>query len=451
MDIIQVDPAWAWTSYQPSVDTPWDRQAAAHLYRRAGFGATSQQLDAAITTEPTVLAHRLVHERSESDSFRKLIRGMTDSMIATGNAARLASAWLYRMLQTPDQLQEKATLFWHGHFATSADKVQDPIMMQQQNDLLRAHATGNFRQLVQEISRDAAMLVYLDSASNRKTHPNENYAREVMELFCLGEGHYSEQDIRELARCFTGWEVKNRRFRFNRYQHDFGSKTILGKTAEFTGEQAVEQVLSQPVAARFIAAKLVNFFVFDEPAVPAVLVQPLADQLEQDDFQLATTLTRILSSNLFYSSLSRRRKIRSPVELMVGMIRTLEMTVNVNQLTDGIREIGQGLLYPPNVKGWDGGRSWVNSSTLLGRTNLVYLVLSDEKTRFAGGSLQQFLASQGVDDLEQAVNWFVDHLLAVDLEPSRRAQLAAAAEADSDESYLQLLHALSTLPEFQIS
>ena len=255
MDIKQVDPEWCWAPYRPSAETAWDRQAAAHLYRRSGFAATVGELDRAVGMEPGELAHELVFSHREPESFRHQMQDMVDAMIATGDATRLAAAWLYRMLKTPNQLQEKTTLFWHGHFATSAEKVTDPIMMQQQNDLLRTHSTGSFQEMVQAISSDPAMLIYLDSASNRKTHPNENFAREVMELFCLGEGHYSEQDIRELARCFTGWEVRNRRFRFNRYQHDFGSKTILGRTAEFSGEQAVEQVLHQPVAASFIAAR----------------------------------------------------------------------------------------------------------------------------------------------------------------------------------------------------
>jgi uncharacterized protein (DUF1800 family) len=450
MDIKQVDPEWCWAPYRPSAETAWDRQAAAHLYRRSGFAATVGELDRAVGMEPGELAHELVFSHREPESFRHQMQDMVDAMIATGDATRLAAAWLYRMLKTPNQLQEKTTLFWHGHFATSAEKVTDPIMMQQQNDLLRTHSTGSFQEMVQAISSDPAMLIYLDSANNRKTHPNENFAREVMELFCLGEGHYSEQDIRELARCFTGWEVRNRRFRFNRYQHDFGSKTILGRTAEFSGEQAVEQVLQQPVAASFIAAKLVNFFVFDEPAVPAGLVEPLAAQLRKDNFQLARTLEMIFSGNLFYSPFSRRRKIRSPVELMVGLLRTLEMSVNINQLSAGIRDVGQGLFFPPNVNGWDGGRSWINSSTLLGRANLVYRVLSDEKTRFAGGTLEQFLAGHGVGTLRQATDWFVDHLLAIELNPSRREELAGAIKPSSPGSYRQLLHTLATLPEFQI-
>ena len=450
MDILELDPAWCWSPYQSEAENSWDRQAATHLYRRAGFSATVDELDKAVGIEPGELAHELVFGSREPEVFSTRMQDMVDAMIATGDVTRLAAAWLYRMLQTPNQLQEKITLFWHGHFATSGEKVQDPIMMQQQNDLLRTHATGNFHEMVQAISRDPAMLIYLDSANNRKTHPNENYAREVMELFCLGEGHYSEQDIRELARCFTGWEVKNRRFRFNRYQHDFGSKTILGRTEKFSGEEAVEQVLEQPMAASFIASKLVNFFVFDEPVVPPALVEPLAVQLRKDGFQVAPTLERILSSNLFYSPFSRRRKIRSPVELMVGLLRTLEMSVNVNQLATGIQDIGQGLFFPPNVNGWDGGRSWINSSTLLGRSNLVYRVLSDEKTRFAGGTLEQFLAGHGVGSLRQAANWFVDHLFAIDLDSGRREELAGVIEPSSPDPYRQLLHALVTLPEFQI-
>jgi uncharacterized protein (DUF1800 family) len=450
MDIGRLDPDWAWAAYQPSADVPWDRRAAAHLYRRAGFAATPAQLNAAIKLDPLQLIHQLVNGRSEDQDFLQLMQAMVDSMIATGNADNLAPAWLYRMAETEDQVREKVTLFWHGHFATGAEKVEDPVLMQAQNDMLRSHALGSFRSMVQGISRDAAMLVYLDSVSNRKTHPNENYARELMELFCLGEGQYTETDIRELARCFTGWEIKNRQFRFNRYQHDFGSKTILGATEEFSGEQAIDLVLSQPAAAEFLVTKMVRFFLFDEPRAPRPLIEPLIKQLRDDDFQLAGTIERMLSSNIFFSPLARARKIRSPVELVVGLLRCLEISTDMNALAEDIRDIGQGLYYPPNVKGWDGGRSWINSSTLLGRANLVFRLLENEKTRFATQSLQQHLQGMGVDKLESAAEWLAEHLLAVPLSEQRRAALIETASASTGPPLERLLHSMAALPEFQL-
>ncbi len=357
------------------------------------------------------------------------------------------------MLSTPHQLLEKLTLFWHGHFATSAAKVQDARLMLAQNQLLRHHALGRFDELVQGISRDPAMLIYLDSTTNRKAHPNENYAREVMELFCLGEGHYTEQDIRELARCFTGWQVKRKKFRFSRYQHDFGPKTIFGHTGNLGGEDGVRLVLERPAAPRFIARKLVRFLVFDEPEVPDRLIEPLAQQLREDDFHVAPVVARILGSQLFFSHHAIGRKIRSPVELACGLLRSLEATTNTYRLSERLTEVGQALFYPPNVKGWDGGRTWINSSTLLGRANLVHDLLRNEKTRFAEGSVGDLLERHGVDEPAQVVDWLCELLLAVPIPEEVRHQLVELAQDKSQqrtEGIITVIHTMSTLPEFQL-
>ena len=315
-----IDPKWAWDHYKPTTSDPWTIRQATHLYRRAGFGGNHEQIQQAIEGGMDESLQQLLFDNHESPAFRAEMAGMTRSLVANGNLQSLATGWLYRMLKTSNQLHEKTTLLWHGHFATSADKVQDAFMMQQQNDLLREHAVGDFNKMVQGISQNPAMLLYLDSANNRKTHPNENYARELMELFCLGEGQYSEQDIRELARCFTGWEVRNRAYRFNRYQHDFGEKAFLGTQGKLTGEEAVEHVLKQPAAPLFIARKLVHYFVIDEPAVDEALLVPLAKQLRKDDFNLMNTIRIILSSNIFYSSHAIARKIKSPVEIRTHLL-----------------------------------------------------------------------------------------------------------------------------------
>ncbi len=201
----------------------------------------------------------------ESTEFRSTADALAEATLAGGDPTKLSAAWVYRLLYTPNQLLEKTTLFWHGHFATGAEKVKDARMMWNQNQLLREHALGNFGDLVHQISQDPAMLIYLDSAINRKAHPNENFARELMELFCLGEGNYSESDVLELARCFTGWEIKNKKFRKNRYQHDSDEKTVLQQSGDFDGEDGVRIVLEQPAAERFLARKLYRFFVSDEP------------------------------------------------------------------------------------------------------------------------------------------------------------------------------------------
>ena len=450
-----IEPKWAWSPFQPTAERRWTKELAAHLYRRAGFGATAAQLEAAERLEPAELVAQLVQGGDEASGFSRQMDNLAERALSGGNVENLAPPWLYRMLKTPHQVLEKLTLFWHGHFATSAEKVAEADLMLQQNQLLRRYALGDFAQLVQEISRDPAMLVYLDSADNRKSHPNENYARELMELFCLGEGHYSEQDVRELARCFTGWEIRRNQFRFNRYQHDFGSKKILGSSGKLDGQQAVEIVLKQATAPRFIAQKLVRFLVMDEPQPAAALVEPLAERLRRDDLHIADTVQLILGSNLFFSAHSVGRKIRSPVEFAVGLLRALEGLTNVNALAQQLRQLGQGLFYPPSVKGWDGGRTWINSSTLVGRANLVHRVLRDQKTSFAAGSLADVIKQRGIRQPPEIVDWLCQLLLAVPLTNSTREQLLAIfqdkSKGDLSDQLTHVIYTMAALPEFHLN
>ncbi len=324
-------------------------------------------------------------------------------------------------------------------------------MMWAQNQLLREHALGKFEPLVQAISRDPAMLVYLDSATNRKAHPNENYARELMELFCLGEGNYNEKDVQQLARCFTGWEIRNKKFRKNSYQHDNDAKQLLGKSGDFDGEDAVRIVLEQDALPYFIVGKLVRYFVFDEPLAARELLKPLADQFRSGGLKIGPIVARILSSNLFFSEHALARKVRSPIELAIGFLRALEGTTNTVRLADNLTKLGHGLFYPPNVKGWDGGRAWINSSTLLGRANLVRDILNHESTKFATGSLDAYLRSQKLDSPQSIIGWFSDLLLAVPLAPAIETQLVRLLDSSPKENQLrEVLHTISTLPEFQL-
>ena len=308
--------------------------------------------------------------------------------------------------------------------------------------------------MTQEISRDPAMLIYLDSTTNRKAHPNENYAREIMELFCLGEGNYTERDIQELARCFTGWEVRRKKFRFNKYQHDTGTKTILGETGTFTGEEGVDIVLKQKALSRFIASKLIRFFVFDEPTAPEHLIEPLAKLLRESNLNIAPVIERILASNLFYSPLAVGQKVRSPVELGIGILRCLNGSSNLDRVAQRLDEIGQAVFYPPNVKGWDGGRTWINTSTLLGRSNLVGELLRHETTRFAGQNLETLARKNGVDSPVDLVSWLDEILLAVPFQEDATKELIVFVEqATGDKSHriAELVHTMSTVPQFHLS
>ncbi len=453
MNSLAIDPAWAWRPYEPSKDEPWDIRSAAHLYRRAGFCANVSQLEAATKQRPRDVIGRWFDNDPQDATFAAQMQSLVRAAMAGGNVSQLSAQWVYRMINTPSPLLEKTTLFWHGHFATSAEKVQDARLMQNQNDLLRKHALGDFGQLLLEISRDPAMLIYLDSASNRKSHPNENYAREIMELFCLGEGNYTESDVRQLARCFTGWEIKRKKFRFNRYQHDSGSKTLLGETGTFGGEEAVKLVAKQQSAPQFIAGKLVRFFVMDEPDASDDLIEPLAKQLRDDDLHIGPTIRRILGSHLFFSSFARAKKIRSPAEFAIGFLRSLDGSTDAYLIANAMRSLGQGLYFPPSVKGWDGGRTWINSSTLLGRSNLIRQIIDHDKTRFGKTTLSEYLAQHDVRDAKSMIPWIEPIMFATpipELAKRRVAQLDKSVE-DLDERFKDALHILCSLGEYQLA
>jgi uncharacterized protein (DUF1800 family) len=448
-----IDPAWAWRPFAPTKEQPWDRRLAAHLFRRAAFGASSAQLDDAVKQSPASVVQQILRGSEDASDFGRQSDELAGTLLSTNESRQLAAWWAYVLLHTPHPLLERMTLFWHGHFATSAEKVTDAALMLQQNRLLRQHALGDFRPLVHDISRDPAMLVYLDSATNRKGRPNENYARELMELFCLGEGNYSEKDVQELARCFTGWEIKLGKFRFNRFQHDVGEKTVLGTTSAFADGESIDLILQQPSAAQFIAGKLFRQFICDEPAPPPELLEPLAAELREHEWEIGIVVQRILGSELFFSSHALGRKVRSPVDLAVGLLRSLDGTTNTHQLAADLRQNGQGLFFPPNVKGWDGGRAWINSSTILGRANMTARILGDEKTRFGGGPIDEYFARQDAESPDQVVDLLIELLLAVPLPAAARDRLVDICHKNSDRAggIADAIHALATLPEFQLS
>ena len=449
----------AWEPWEPTEENPWNRRLAAHLLRRTSFGASNAELDEAVAQGPAECVDLMLAACLDGNTATQPFVDEMESMaagLAAGEPQALEPWWLYRMLFTPTPLREQMTLFWHGHFATSAATVGDTTMMLAQNQTLRQLAFGKFQPLVQAVSRDPAMLTYLNSTTNARLHPNENYARELMELFCLGVGNYTEADIQETARCFTGWEIRNRAFRFNKHQHDFGVKTIFEQRGNFDGNDAVRIILAQDAAPRFLARKLIRFFVCDQP-VSDELVAPLANELRDNDFAITPILRRILTSRMFYSQASVGQKIRSPVELAICSLRSLEGTVGVKNLAALLRPLGQRVFYPPNVKGWDGGRQWINATTLIGRVNMLPKLLSDGNTRFARGSLADYFQDK-LPDAENATSAeFVDFvaslLLATPLPTSARdglIEVAATHEGAATESAENVLLTLSAVPEFQL-
>lgn len=445
----ELSPEEAWQPFQPDGQNPWDERRAMHLMRRAAFGCSRHDLRPIVDQGLDATVDWLLDESSAVEFDRQMEQ--TARILATGNDGNgLAAWWLLKMVQTPAPAIEKLTLFWHGHFATSHAKVQRNKAMLDQYRLLHQHAAGNFADLVHGISRDIAMLVYLDSTDNRKTRPNENYARELLELFCLGIGNYTENDIKQLARCFTGWEVRRGRFRFNRFQHDGGTKTLFGQTGNFDGDQAIDIVLQQPAAARFIARKLIRFYVWDERELTDEWVEPIATTLRENQFEIRPALRQIFTSRIFHAADTRGAKIKSPVELGVGVLRQLRAAINMNELANRMQELGQLPFHPPSVKGWDGGRTWINAATILSRANLVEHIVRSGQTKFADGDLAAWYQESQYNDVADLAS----HWLAVELAPEIIRELARTIPAGQTVTPNQVASAmtqLAVLPEFQLN
>ncbi len=411
----------------PLSPTQWDTDKAAHLLNRAGFGGTPAHVDSltrsgmaasvrCLVDGPAAPAPAPAPDWAQPTDYVALREQVRDATMATPVPADEAGKqairrqvlqqqrkhefdhlldlgwwWLDRMRQSVDPLEEKMTLFWHGHFATSAQKVKDPYYMYRQNQTLREHARGNFGVLVKAISRDPAMIEWLDLRQSRAAHPNENFAREVMELFTLGEGHYTEKDVTEAARAFTGYRINGRdgSFQFNGRDHDNTPKTVLGRNDLRDGDQVIDQILTQPACAHFIANKLWTFFVQDNP--PPALVDALAGILRANNYEIRPVLHRMFTSQEFYSAEAMRTQIKSPVQWVVQNTRMLEIDLPPKgPLINALRQMGQVPFYPPSVKGWDGGKTWISTSTLLTRYNLAAALLRSTAPRAVAAAVGEF-------------------------------------------------------------
>jgi hypothetical protein len=423
--LIRADGPAAWTNdLTPIAAADWNYARAAHLLERAGFGGPPGEIErvAAMTPQQAVdwlvdyenidnsslppfdesgiwdpgmdpfppsraEAVRLAREKGEllgekvlPEGAQRRLQPIVDkffySLIANGiETQRLALWWANRMLATRRPLEEKLTLFWHGHFATGQNKVRDYRMMLQQNLMFRSLASGRFRDLLVGLLKDPGMLVYLDNGENIKTHPNENFGRELLELFTMGVGHYTERDVREAARAFTGWTNDALVFKFNTGQHDDGEKTFLGRTGRLGGEDIIDIILAQPVTAEFVAAKLYRFLVRED--IADTVKAGLGGTFRNNGYQVKPLLKRILLSRDFYSQPSVGTQIKSPVHLVVSTYRKMGFS-EVPTIPDFGRmtgALGQTLFEPPNVAGWAGGRTWITPSTLLERGNLFRSVL----------------------------------------------------------------------------
>jgi len=412
----------------PSTDDPWDVDAAAHLWRRAGFGAPPRTVRETLALDPAAAAAAVVRGPDATPAIDEL-DSVLESVLGVANADQ-ARAWLLaRMIRSEHPLRERMALFWHGHFATSIAKVKLLDWMMRQYGLFLDHGLGRFGALLHEVTRDPAMIRWLDNETNRKGHPNENYARELLELFTLGVGNYTERDVREAARAFTGWHILRDRFHFSPLLHDDGEKTVLGRTGRLGGEDVQEIALAQEACGRFLAGKLLAFFVLPHP--PADLVAALGDVMRRNGYDVAATLELVFASRVFYAPDSRRSLVRSPVDFVVGASRSLGFSGDASGLVPLLREMGQDLLAPPNVKGWPGQRDWINTATWLARVAAARRLAEARAPGEAG---------------ETAVDQYGEALLGRPVPQPERERLSAGGTNPVD-----VLHAVLSLPEAHLS
>jgi uncharacterized protein (DUF1800 family) len=379
---------------------------ARHLLNRTGFGATEAEIrglvgmtreeaarnlladarTAAVTPPPawTRDPGPLRYPRRGEGASEVERKRFQQEQIREG--LELRGWWVEEMLATPSPLTERMTLFWHNHFVSGQQKVKLAELMYRQNVTLRANALGRFGDLLHAVARDPAMVIYLDNAQNRKGTPNENFAREVMELFTLGEGHYGEQDIKEAARAFTGWSLDRDtgQFVFRRFIHDYGQKTVLGKSGDLDGDDVLDILLARTETAEFITAKLWREFVSPDP--DETEVRRIAARFRDSRYDIKVALQSLLTSDAFYAAENRGVLVKSPVDLVVGTLHQFGMRPGEPvPFAVAAAAMGQNLFSPPNVKGWPGSEAWINASTLLARKAFLDRLFRADDA--AGGSM----------------------------------------------------------------
>ncbi len=460
-----------------------------HLYLRTAFGETADIIDENAGKSPKKLVKRLFEE---AETFKDLIVETENSLIADDMAElrkeekkelrkeskekikELNLLWLDKMTDSKTAFREKMTLFWHGHFACQTANI---FFVQLQNNAIRKHALGKFGDLLMAISKSAAMLDFLNNKQNRKDSPNENFAREVMELFTLGRGNYSENDIKNAAKAFTGWSFdQDGSFKMKSRQHDEGQKTFMGKTGNFSGEDILKMLLEDKQTAIFITTKIYKYFVNENSneAIHQEIIKQLADKFYNSDYNIGELMEEIFTADWFYEDYNIGTRIKSPVELIIGLRKQLGITFQDKEAQLLIQKVlGQVLFYPPNVAGWKEGKSWIDSSTLMLRILLAGMLFKSEgitlQAKQDGDVNTDFFAKKKMLNVKATLNFshfqqifaktkpenliteIADYLLQTPLLDNNRKIIQAKTQGNKqDELIKTTVIALTCLPEYQL-
>ena len=365
------------------MSTGEELELMAHLMRRAGFGATRSELEARLAKGYEATVEELLQPGDDSDLEKDLVDRYYIEIDDMRQATAASGWWLYRMINSGSPLRERMTLFWHGLFATAYEKIMNGRATAAQIEMFRRQCLGDFRTMLLELSHDPAMILWLDNDTNHKDAPNENYGRELLELFSMGVGNYTEDDVKACTRAFTGWTIVNYiarypwgafplEFEYRPEDHDDEEKEFLGHTGRLDGEDVIDIIVQQQATARFLAGKLYNFFVSDEPPTEEA-IQTLSDSYFQSHYDIRSVMRVLFNSEFFKQA--RFAKVKSPAELVAGVLRLVEdyreVKPGLMELATEAKYIGQELLNPPTVEGWHTGKEWIDSGSLVGRVNFA--------------------------------------------------------------------------------
>jgi uncharacterized protein (DUF1800 family) len=463
-------PENAFEAYAPSESDPWNTPRQGHLLRRTSFGSSAQRLDELGKQSPSEAVDAILNYDVEHDPLNELIDRI-DGLVSFNRIESIQDWWIYRMLYSPHPFQERLALFWHNRFATSASKVGDPTAMHNQIELFRRKGLGNYRELLIDVGRDPAMLIWLDGRANRKGKPNENYGRELMELFTLGPkdvvsgvGNYTEDDVKNMARCFTGWTIEGGKGVFNVKNFDDGQKEILGQKGIFNSASAIDVILAHPAASRFLSRKMLREFVHPNP--PDEAITHYAQRLVANKWEIKPTLREIFTSRMFYSGWCYRSIIKSPIDITVGSVAALGGKPSCQFLREQSNRMGQSLLFPPNVKGWDGEEAWINANTVVLRFNFGMQLALQRQNEFARRSdFDGWLAKYSIHSADDVIDYFARVFLDGNLPPDARGKLLAFLNQDAKGQYKSfalshetintkvrgLVHMMVSTPEYQLA
>ena len=432
-----------------------DVSLMAHLMRRAGFGATRNELEGYLEDGYEATVDNLLDPGESGHMPDDIIRRYHVDQSELRQLDGAGAYWLYRMLTTSNPLEEKLALFWHGLFATGYAKLNQARALLNQIEMFRHYGFGSFRDLLVELSRDPAMILWLDNNENHKEAINENYGRELLELFSMGIGNYSEDDIKECAKAFTGWTLGNAEYmsvraskdsiwpygriawhyEYRADDHDRGEKKFLGKVGNFNGEDIVDIIVTQEATARFLSTRLFQYFASDEVDSDGELViSGMMEAYFQSGYKVSAVLRSLFNSDYFKSDKCMYSRVKGPVESVVGTVRLAgtyqEPTLDVHSLWAQTMFMGQGLLAPPTVEGWHEGVEWIDSGSLVERINFAAKELSDPTKDGVKDIIRRVTSNQkDLSDPEKLVDSCLDYMGPIQVQPDTREGLIEFAES----------------------